>query len=713
MTAMINQNIISNVMLEKLSMNKTKYNNVKESKNLFAIYEQYAFVWHDNGSCILTVQLNSKENHENKVKELTLTNPPIFDVESILFNQTGSLLALSGKNGVMIYEVPWRYGKFGTPGSDEDNIIGRSWNIAETFFVCSNRIGVVQVAWHPGSSSSTHLTVLSTDNYIRIYDVTDPQAPQQVISLGSSTKSSFLTTESKINFSTCFGENAISFDFGPSEEVEIPYYNKLKLVDRIEKVVIWPIYLLHSSGDIYVVKAPMKKEKSQALPKVMGPLTMYPQSEDNYGYDACYILCLHTTPPCIILATSSGIMYHCLVLETLKLNNENKFDAWDFENSSESCDISLYVFESVELPLTLSEEQDDVYSHPIRLHKDMISQCKYHCTHISGLHSVAVPFLKTIEEYLETEKLEKLLSSEEKQTCIVEHILCTKPLSEMESVPVLGLDVSVNDASVNLICLLASWEFLCFPLVCSYFSPPPHLLSENFVNSEEDVNSSIPSFEQLIEKALSRSVSCPYLKSQATSGHILSSPQQQLDFLCGITQRYREEYIQKLNTAQALLRSRIKVLVQQKEYQLRDIARSQQEKEALRIGAERLAEKYEEAKTSQQKLFNRIETVLQKLQQNSPHLSKAEINMNSTLLSYEEKLKDFKASLDLIKKKLKLQNDKLKETDELASSSKSNLNNLTLTEVQTKHIKELISKEGDSISELMKKVNIVKKQVTV
>lgn len=68
--------------------------------------------------------------------------------------------------------------------------------------------------------------------------------------------------------------------------------------------------------------------------------------------------------------------------------------------------------------------------------------------------------------YLSLEKLEKLLTSEEKQTCIVEHILCTKPLAEMESVPVLGLDVAINDANVTMICLLASWEFLCFPLMC-------------------------------------------------------------------------------------------------------------------------------------------------------------------------------------------------------------------------------------------------------
>lgn len=43
---------------------------------------------------------------------------------------------------------------------------------------------------------------------------------------------------------------------------------------------------------------------------------MYPAADDNYGLDACSLLCLHSQPPVIAMATASGKIYHCIVLES-------------------------------------------------------------------------------------------------------------------------------------------------------------------------------------------------------------------------------------------------------------------------------------------------------------------------------------------------------------------------------------------------------------
>lgn len=48
---------------------------------------------------------------------------------------------------------------------------------------------------------------------------------------------------------------------------------------------------------------------------------MYPPAEDNYGYDACAILCLHSTPITLVIATATGVIYHCLVLESANINS--------------------------------------------------------------------------------------------------------------------------------------------------------------------------------------------------------------------------------------------------------------------------------------------------------------------------------------------------------------------------------------------------------
>ena len=41
---------------------------------------------------------------------------------------------------------------------------------------------------------------------------------------------------------------------------------------------------------------------------------MNPPSDDNYGCDYCSLLCLPTTPVTIVMATTKGVIYHCLVM---------------------------------------------------------------------------------------------------------------------------------------------------------------------------------------------------------------------------------------------------------------------------------------------------------------------------------------------------------------------------------------------------------------
>lgn len=51
------------------------------------------------------------------------------------------------------------------------------------------------------------------------------------------------------------------------------------------------------------------------LGKLLGPLPMHPAAEDNYGYDACAVLCLPCIPNILVIATESGMLYHCVVLD--------------------------------------------------------------------------------------------------------------------------------------------------------------------------------------------------------------------------------------------------------------------------------------------------------------------------------------------------------------------------------------------------------------
>ena len=107
-------------------------------------------------------------------------------------------------------------------------------------------------------------------------------------SLGTSS----LFGKSALTVKGSLGETAVGFDFAPSQT----------MTDNLNS---WPLFILWGDGRVYFVVTTFTGQNSQAAarPRVMGPLPMLPESEDNYGSDACGILCLHpmiSSPPILV-----------------------------------------------------------------------------------------------------------------------------------------------------------------------------------------------------------------------------------------------------------------------------------------------------------------------------------------------------------------------------------------------------------------------------
>ena len=51
---------------------------------------------------------------------------------------------------------------------------------------------------------------------------------------------------------------------------------------------------------------------------------MYPAADDNYGLDACSLLCLHCQPPVLVMAAGSRKIYHCIALENEKSHDSEQ-----------------------------------------------------------------------------------------------------------------------------------------------------------------------------------------------------------------------------------------------------------------------------------------------------------------------------------------------------------------------------------------------------
>uniref|UniRef100_A0A8K9WRC7 Nucleoporin 88 n=1 Tax=Oncorhynchus mykiss TaxID=8022 RepID=A0A8K9WRC7_ONCMY len=203
---------------------------------------------------------------------------------------------------------------------------------------------------------------------------------------------------------------------------------------------------------------------SSSLSKPSGPLPMFPAAEDN-----CAVLCLPCVPNILVIATETGTLYHCAVLEAEEEETgavERWMRGWEVVPS-------LYVFECVELELTLKlvagDDEAPVESDftcPIRLNSDPLCQHRYHCRH-ETVHSVCLTWFNKLHKFLQSSYEEDKDSLQElaaAHRCVVEHILCTRPLSRRYlSAPVRGFWIVSLGATI--ICITSTYECLLLPLL--------------------------------------------------------------------------------------------------------------------------------------------------------------------------------------------------------------------------------------------------------
>ena len=85
--------------------------------------------------------------------------------------------------------------------------------------------------------------------FFRIYDITEPNSHQQLISM-SDNDTQFNTMTSRNRFSVALGDNVVAFDFGPP--IELKLKNRRESSSKMPEQA-WPVYLLRGSGDICVL----------------------------------------------------------------------------------------------------------------------------------------------------------------------------------------------------------------------------------------------------------------------------------------------------------------------------------------------------------------------------------------------------------------------------------------------------------------------------
>ncbi|XP_072044690.1 nucleoporin 88-like [Amphiura filiformis] len=687
-------------ILQENAEEQTSYTDPKE---LMVVQDSQVFIWDKGSTRILTANLKdvfADDGDDPLVQALVCSNTPRFDVEHISLNLTGRHILLWGKHGATVMELPRRYGKNAQYEGGKERINCRTIGLAERFFISSSSLSLLQAEWHPGSASDTHVLLLTTDNTLRIYEISNPHKAAQVHGLGEHS-TSFSLSSSRSTFEVALGEIAVSFDFG------LPVECAARGGAKAEDNLLYPVYILKGNGDIFLLNISLTDSRYFHT-KLQGPLTMQPAAEDNYGMDACSLLCLHSNPPVLVVATSSSALHHCVVL-----SSEERSETEDVTSDSQLSVASmadygptLCVYESVELALSLvqsdlDEYEDDV-NYPIKLHRDPTVSSQYFCSHAAGVHHIILPWLQKIEQFYATgdgeEEGEAALGEITRdQACTVAHMVCTKPSGASSPAPVLGLTI-ITDQLLGPTFMCLTPEMGCYvkSLRPVDVGEPPKLLSEEgtdpVVSPMRQLNTE--PFQRVIQRLLHRTQSNPVLRASSKT-HL--SLEESFQLLQRATKVLRDEYIQKQELAREEIEKRMKILRQQKELQQSDLQDSQQLEEETKAKAEELADRYSDAEEKQEELINRVWSVLHALQNQLPVLSEAEHGMNKELTDMQEKLKQMQVTLQQVNRKHEYQQQQANQQSKQASSP-------ALSQSQHKHLKTLLKEETDRITALVSEV---------
>ncbi|XP_049716985.1 nuclear pore complex protein Nup88 isoform X2 [Elephas maximus indicus] len=658
------------------------------------------FLWDEEGSSFLVVRLRSlrggsEEPSLSQYQRLLCINPPLFEIYQVLLSPTQHHVALIGLKGLMVLELPKRWGKNSEFEGGKSKVNCSTTPIAERFFTSSTSLTLKHAAWYPSEMLDPHIVLLTSDNVIRIYSLREPQTPAKVIVLSEAEEESLILNKGRA-YTASLGETAVAFDFGPLAAVSKNIFGQ----KGKDEVVAYPLYILYENGETFLTYVSLLHSPG-TVGKLLGPLPMHPAAEDNYGYDACAILCLPCVPNILVIATESGVLYHCVVLEGEEEDDQTSEKSWD---SKADLSPSLYVFECVELELALKlasgedEPFDSDFSCPIKLHRDPKCPSRYHCTHEAGVHSVGLAWIHKLHKFLGSDEEDKdsLQELATEQKCFVEHILCTKPLPCRQPAPIRGFWIVPDILGPTMVCITSTYECLVRPLLCTVHPASPSLLCtrDDVEVAESPLRILVEtpdSFEKHIRSILQRSVANPaFLKSSEKD---TAPPEECLQLISRATQVFRERYILKQDLAKEEIQRRVKLLCDQKKKQLEDLNYCQEERKSLREMAERLADKYEEAKEKQEDIMNRMKKVLHSFHSQLPVLSDSERDMKKELQLIPDQLRHLGSAIRQVTMKKEYQQRKM---EKVPSPQKPTI---TLSAYQRKCIQSVLKEDSTEVAD--------------
>ncbi|XP_058448960.1 nuclear pore complex protein Nup88 [Malaya genurostris] len=725
----------------------------KKTQNLVEIKDDMLFVWNQKNCCVLVLNwrvVNIRQHEREKYQMLIPSASQNFTVEKILPSTETTFLALSGPRGLTILELPRRWGHNGQYQNGKECIICRSYNLDEHLFIENTNLEILQIRWHPASPTDSHILVLLSDNSIRVYDVNSlrhvwrvgpspslinggvsklPATPASATGAGSCSSSS---SSAKLAYLNSLGDTAVDFDIAPprvvsvgadtndtlsamtgmmrynlnisSNDVGAPANSNQDTFiksprsdnDRVE----WPIVILRGDGNVYILCAGIDTDR----PKLQGPISIFPQVDDNYGLDSCSLVVIPSQPATVIIAESTGKTHHALLLEE-ESPSERSFTELDSSFIIYPSEWYLQVLETVELELGLTAvDEAKTYTCPIYLKRDLLNESRYFAYHNAGLHAITLDFTRQLRQFVNNDEdlSEKypLFNSQSR----AEYLVCTKALQSMNTNAVLGFALLQSPAGILL--FLASGQVVTMDLISD-----PCLIRDWKVKSGGKANSATgssvekllkDSFQDRIQMILKTGTTQPLLKLDLSSE---PTPQESFELLTQATRMLRDYYFVKHDKVRQEIEKRVHVLRLLKDQQLNDIAQLQKEKQQIRDTAERLAETYEDICDKQNALFKRAQEVVRLATLRLPKGSFSEKKYAEMIEKIASATKQLQKNVDQAKQKVTAQQVQVEQ-----NQKSINERTVTLPSKQEKIVKQII---GEMYTQLEDMAKDVKKMNTI
>ncbi|XP_055913972.1 nuclear pore complex protein Nup88 [Eupeodes corollae] len=719
-------NLNKSQMFEKIRSNLP--NDAGITQNLLECKDDLLYAWDSVESSILVINwrlAHLKGFSEVKHQTLVPSTPHTFKVERLVASIEGSLIALAGPHGLKLLELPRRWGANGQFMDGKEIITCRSNNLDDHFFSNNPHIEIRQVRWHPASPTDSHLLVLLSDNTIRVYDnfnlrhvwQVGPSLMVQTTHNGNSTTNPSSTKLPSPHF---LGESSVDFDIGQAVtsysdttfgNLSISKYGDADVSNRRNSVatkdsllggdstakptnekVEWPIVVLRENGNIYVLCAGIDSEK----PRLQGPITIRPQTNDNYGLDSCSILLIQSLPPTVVIAESTGKLHHALLMQAD--DQELSFNEVDSGLTIHPSEWSLEVLETIELELGMKDAKNDPtapYSCPIHLKRDPINEMRYFAYHNTGLHVVTINFIAELELYLDADVISDTppLSNRSR----AEYLVCTKISTGTKVNAVLGFVILQMPSGIVL--LLSSGQVISLNLAIDtklLLNPTVESNNNKDTRITTTDNTSGQSFVEHIQNILKRSVTQPIMSLDKTTQ---PKPQESYELLAQTIEVLRTQYMKKHEIVRAEFLQKCNTIRLRKEQQRKEIEYLERQRDSIRENAHRLAERFEEISETQDLLSKKCQNYIKQANTYLPSNAQAD----KELVEEVEKINKITQSLANVPQKAKENiNRQYYHTQKYLETSKNK--SFDLPEKQETTIKEILMQMMGEIDGQIKEV---------